>query len=109
MHHRHAGGVIDPDCAAGPCPDAPEHGHGFGQVVVEDPRPDRVSCRIGQRPDDGDGAQRGDVQGQQLALVAQQHGGPLGGDPGDVAVGRIAEYFTGAVLVDVRVVEQAEP
>ena len=48
------------------------------------------------------------VQRQQVALVAQQHRGPLGGDPGHLAVGRVGEHLAGAVLVDVRVVEQAQ-
>ena len=43
-----------------------------------------VAARVGQRPDHRHRPAVG-VQRQQVALVAQQDRGPLGGDPGDLA------------------------
>ena len=106
---RHAAGVIDPHAVAGPGADAVQHGDRLVEVEVEDPRPEGVALGVGQRPDDRDRAQAAGVERQQVALVAQQHRRPLRGDAGHLAVRGIGEHLAGAVLVDVRVVEQAHP
>ena len=72
------------------------------------PRPERVALGVGQRPDHRDRAQAAGVERQQVALVAQQHRRALGRDAGHLAVRRVGEHLAGAVLVDVRVVEQPQ-
>ncbi len=65
---------------------------------------------VGERADDGDRRRPSrQIQRQEVALVAQQDRRSLGGDAGNLAVGRVAQHLAGPVLVDVRVVEQAQP
>ena len=109
MRDADPGRVLDPYRLADLGADAVEHGHGLVQVVVEDPRPDGVALGIGQRADDRDRGEAAGVQRQHVALVAQQHRRPLGGDPGHLAVRGVGEHLAGPILVDVRLVEQAHP
>ncbi len=101
--------VTDLGPLAQPAPQPVQHGHRLVQVEVEAPRAQGVAPGVRQGSDHRQRAQAAGVQREQAALVAQQHRRPLGGQPGDVAVRRVGQHLPGSVLVDVRVLEQAEP
>ena len=86
-----------PRPSADPVPDPVQHGDGLVEVEVE--APTARGCRAGSRRA---GRSRrpsralSGVERQQVALVAQQHGRALGGDPGHLAVRGVAEHLRGA-------------
>ena len=90
-----------------PAPDPFQHGDRLGEVEVEAPRPEVSRRESASGPMHRDRRRRRVVQRQQPALVAEQHRRSLGGGPGDLSVGLVAEHVTGALHVDERVLEEA--
>ena len=73
------------------------------------PGPEGVAPRVGQRADHGDRARRPASSGSRSPSLRSSTAERSARDPGHLAVGRVGEHLAGAVLVDVRVVEQAHP
>ena len=98
--------VVDPDAVGDARLHPGQDRDGLVEVVVEDPRPEDVAPRVGELTDHRDPLL---VAQRQDAVVLEQHERLLRGLPGHLPVCRVGQDGHSRVLVDERVLEQAQP